>query len=261
MPARTAPGQAAVHTMAECHLQSDLGHTQTLPRAGGSLVTPCHMHAGGSSLEIDQASFSQEPGSGVVGTVGVTTVAVGTLEWVQQHCPGDQAAKAPASQKADPRQFECAPSYSQSHDETSDTLLCTPPSLSTEDLPAPSAQHLRASSSLDEQADGVAGRTASGGQASTSGASGGMIVFVGINGRLAGSLEVQDRLRPDAAATITGLRSSGAEAVLLSGGGPLQHALGSCLCLSLSLSTRASRTSAAQYRGHLMPDGACQGWQ
>ena len=155
----------------------------------------------------------------MVGTVGATTVAVGTLEWVQQHCPSDQAADAPASQRAGPRHFGCAPFHSQSRDETSDTLLCTPPSLRTEDLPAPSAQHARASSSLDVEADGAAGRTASGGQASTSGASGGMTVFVGINGRLAGHLEVQDRLRPDAAATITGLRSSGVEAVLLSGGG------------------------------------------
>ena len=215
------------------------------------------MHAGGPSLEIDQASFSQEPGSGVVGTVGVTTVAVGTLEWVQQHCPSNQAAEAPASQQADPRQFDCAPSYSQSRDETSDTLLCTPPVLSTEDLPAPSAQHSRAGSSLDAGADGAADCAASGGQASTSGASGGMTVFVGIDGRLAGSLEVQDRLRPEAAATIAALRSSGVEAVLLSGGGRLNIPWGHVNAIPLSFCLVSTGTSAALYRGTL-PDGACQ---
>ena len=236
-------------------MQPDLGpatHMQT-PRARAPLVTSCHVRAGGPSLEIDQASFSQEPGSGVVGTVGVTTVAVGTLEWVQQHCPSDQAGAAPASHEAGPRQFECAPSYSQYRDDTSNTLLCTPPSLRTEDLPAPSAQHARASSSLDEEAGVAADRTASGGLASTSGASGGMTVFVGIDGRLAGTLEVQDRLRPDAAATITGLRSSGVEAVLLSGGGGFNIPWGHAFPFRLVQAESAQLITEAT-----LPDWACQ---
>ena len=41
--------------------------------------------AGGGREGVQEGSFTQQPGSGVVGTVGGRRVTVGSLEWVQEH--------------------------------------------------------------------------------------------------------------------------------------------------------------------------------
>ena len=129
-------------------------------------------------------SFVQEPGSGVTATVAGRRVSVGTLEWVTR--------QAQAQQQQQEQQAAAAGA----------ALL-----------------------SLDEQeqqaaADAATAELAAAERAVAVSRPGHILVYVGVDGRAAGTIEIADELRPDAAATVAQLQRMGVRAVMLSGDQP-----------------------------------------
>ena len=130
--------------------------------------------AGGAGYTAVDGSFVQEPGSGVTATVAGKRVSVGTLEWVtrqQQQQPQPDAALAAAG-TAEP-----------------------PPGAATS-----------SSSGGDAQAPAAAAAAAAAATAVAASKPGHILVYVGLEGRVAGTIEVADELRPDAAYTVQQLQ-------------------------------------------------------
>ncbi|PSC75437.1 copper-transporting ATPase chloroplastic [Micractinium conductrix] len=153
-------------------------------RGGNGATSSSDSDGSGAGYAADEGSFVQEPGSGVTATVAARRVAVGTLEWVTREAAAQQLGGGTASS------------------------------------PAP----LR---SLDQQEAEEAAAAAASAAASTSAAAaavaavatqpGHILVYVGIDGQLAGAIEIADELRADAAHTVQQLKRMGVQAVMLSG--------------------------------------------
>ena len=142
-------------------------------RGGNGATSSSDSDGSGAGYAADEGSFVQEPGSGVTATVAARRVAVGTLEWVTREAAAQQLGGGTASS------------------------------------PAP----LR---SLDQQEAEEAAAAAASAAASTSAAAaavaavatqpGHILVYVGIDGQLAGAIEIADELRADAAHTVQQLK-------------------------------------------------------
>lgn len=170
-------------------------------------------------MEVQDGTFRQEPGSGVSGIVQGCSVAVGNLEWVHLHSQSQSASQQPSAEQP-----------SSSHPTTTPSRHAASPSNSSISHSDVAPLSKRCSSSVDEASpsnsstdvdnDSMQERQNSNGGASSSQASGnsGLItVYVGVDGKLAGSFKISDQLRSDAAATIRGLQQQGLDAILLSG--------------------------------------------
>ena len=156
-----------------------------------------------SSYTAIDGSFVQEPGSGVTATVEGRRVAVGTLEWVtrqQQQAAAEAAAAAAAG-------AEGMSSGAASGDGAPGTL-----------------QQQRAA--VDAEIASAAAATAS--------RPGHILVYVGLDGRVAGTIEIADELRPEAASTVQQLK------VRL-----FPAPVGSSACSLLQCFKHASQTCAA----------------
>ncbi|KAL4434160.1 hypothetical protein ABPG75_000601 [Micractinium tetrahymenae] len=149
----------------------------------------------------EEGSFVQEPGSGVTASVGGRRVSVGTLEWVTRPAH-EQAAGAAAAADAAPG------------------VLC---SLDEQEAFEAAA----ASGSNNGSSNGSSGNRSEPSRAAAVAAAavaasrpGHILVHVGIDGELAGTIEIADELRPDAANTVAQLQRMGIQAVMLSGDQP-----------------------------------------
>lgn len=130
----------------------------------------------------EEGSFVQEPGSGVTASVAGRRVSVGTLEWVTRPAE-EQAAGAAAAADA-------APGVLHSLDEQE------------------ALQAAAASGGSSNGGSRAEPRRAAAAAATAAAASrpGHILVYVGIDGQLAGAIEIADELRPDAAVTIAQLQ-------------------------------------------------------
>ena len=166
--------------------------------------------AGRAGYTAVDGSFVQEPGSGVTATVAGKRVSVGTLEWVtrQQQLQPEAASSTAAAAAESP----------------SDAAT--------------------SSSSGDAQATAAAAATAATAVAASK--PGHILVYVGLDGRVVGTIEVADELRPDAAYTVQQLQvrlceGGGCEWVGRKGGGSVDPWVrrgwgskpASCCCMPL----------------------------
>lgn len=142
--------------------------------------------SGAGQHVAEEGSFVQEPGSGVTASVAGRRVSVGTLEWVTRPAE-EQAAGAAAAADA-------APGVLHSLDEQD-------------------AMRAAAAGSGSSNNGGGGSSMAAPSQASVAAATaaaisrpGHILVYVGIDGQLAGTIEIADELRPDAAKTIAQLQ-------------------------------------------------------
>ncbi len=137
-------------------------------------------YAGLPSLDIDAGSFRQEPGAGVLASIGGEQVCIGSQEWVTRHLllgqgQGQQEAAAIAAAQL---------------------------------LALEAWQELDCASDSDAAGSGVQQQAA---------ATGHTRVYVSRGGQLLGAIELADRVRADAAATVAELQSQGLRVVMLSG--------------------------------------------
>ena len=132
-------------------------------------------------MSAEEGSLQQEPGSGIIGQVNGTSVAVGNLEWVNLH--GSGSGPISISSRAD--------------------------GLPGLEIPLANGR------SRSSECASTSGR-----QSETDLAPGHSAVYVSINGRLAGVLHVADTLRPGAWETVQALRRRGLHVGLLSGRAP-----------------------------------------
>ena len=148
--------------------------------------------SGGSSGEYsaDEGSFVQEPGSGVTATVAGRRVSVGTLEWVTR--PWQQQAQHAQEGEQQGSKPPAPALISLDEQERQLAAAATGPG-------APAAA----------PADGGVAALAAAEQAVAVSRPGHILVYVGIDGRAAGTIEIADKLRPDAAATVQQLQVGG----------------------------------------------------
>ncbi|KAL4430152.1 hypothetical protein ABPG77_004934 [Micractinium sp. CCAP 211/92] len=166
--------------------------------SNGSSSASCNGNGSGAGQHVaEEGSFVQEPGSGVTALVAGRRVSVGTLEWVTRPAE-EQAAGAAAAADA-------APGVLHSLDEQD-------------------AARAAAAGSGSSNNGGGGSSMAAPSQASVAAATaaaisrpGHILVYVGIDGQLAGTIEIADELRPDAAKTIAQLQRMGIQPVMLSG--------------------------------------------
>ena len=154
-----------------------------------------------SSYTAVEGSFVQEPGSGVTATVAGRRVAVGTLEWVTRQPQQEQQAAAAAAAASGAGAEGGALSGS---------------ARSGGGAPSP----------LQQQPAAVEAEIASA-AAATASRPGHILVYVGLDGRVAGTIEIADELRPHAASTVQQLT------VRLRPAPP-----GSCACSAMLAHTR-----------------------
>ena len=146
--------------------------------------------AGAISIDVEDGSLQQEPGSGIRGQVNGTFVAVGSMDWV---CPNSEPS--PSSEQP----------YHLSHNGV--------PALESPSSADRYKESQEASTSGKERGDLAPGHTA---------------VYVSIDGRLAGVMHVADTIRPEAWETVQALRQRGLRVGLLSGECP--HSPLFCMC-------------------------------
>lgn len=146
----------------------------------------------------EEGSFVQEPGSGVTASVAGRRVSVGTLEWVTRPAR-EQAAGAAAAADA-------APGVLQSLDEQ-EALEAAARATETA---AVAGSNVNGSSSSSRAGPSQAAAAAA--AAATASRPGHILVYVGIDGQLAGTIEIADELRPDAAKTVAQLQVGSAGA-------------------------------------------------
>lgn len=215
----------------------------------GNLTEAIILHAGNLQLDVQDGTFRQEPGSGVSGQVQGTTVAVGNLDWVRSHSQTDTstAGSRPHGNSNGSSQRHASAEVKQREESSasSDDISSSSSSRST-------SSHSNGSSSngselhlLDDSItqSSTSSRAAEEAETSTSGrteaeGAGIMTVYIAVNGKLAGVFEIQDQLRPDAAATIRGLQQQGIDTILLSGreSAAFYCAMPSCATLCCNLS-------------------------
>lgn len=149
------------------------GSTHPLAKA----IAAAAAAGGGGDLAAEDGSFVQEPGSGVTATVAGRRVSVGTLEWVTRP-PQQQQQAAPEARGEDGQPAAAAPLISLDEQERQ--------------APAPTP--------------GAAADLAAAEAAVATSRPGHILVYVGVDGQAAATIEIADELRPDAAATIQQLQ-------------------------------------------------------
>ena len=176
---------------------------------------------GGAAAQYtaEDGSFVQEPGSGVTATVAGRRVSVGTLEWVTRPWQAQQAQQA--------QQQGEQPGEEQPVGEQPGAALI---SLDEQERRLAAAAAGGASSAPCSTAELAAAE-----QAVAASRPGHILVYVGIDGRAAGTIEIADELRPDAAATVQQLqvRRRAAAAATLCGAielGALRCTVGHARC-------------------------------
>ena len=137
----------------------------------------------------EEGSFVQEPGSGVTATVAGRRVSVGTLEWVTRPWHAQQAQQA--QQQSEQQQGEQPPG-----EQPGSALI----SLDEQE------RRLAAAAAGGASGDASTAELAAAEQAVAVSRPGHILVYVGIDGRAAGTIEIADELRPDAAATVQQLQ-------------------------------------------------------
>jgi len=157
----------------------------------------------GSSFSAEEGSFHQEPGSGAVATVAGHRVSVGTLDWVMQQGaglpPGGQQHLAMIQARL---QAITTGSSGKSSSSSSSSSSSQP------DVQLSAAAGLASTGTV---AGGTSGST------TREPLTGHTQVFVGIDGRVMGLLDVADIIRPDARRTVRELQQQGIQTVMLSG--------------------------------------------
>ena len=154
-------------------------------------------------------------------------MAVGNLDWVRSHSQADASASKPYTDPSN---------RSSTHAPYAEDLLSSQGRASSNSSSSSSSRSSsRMGDAVNDSDQQNAARSRSGEQASSSGASGTgdagvMTVYVGIDGRLAGTFEIRDQLRPDAAATVRGLQQQGIDTILLSG----ERSVTFAICTELS---------------------------
>jgi Cu+-exporting ATPase len=129
--------------------------------------------------QIQDGTFEQEPGSGASATIDGRRIAVGSLDWVERQVSNSQAS---VSNPAEPT------SASETRNPAPPTGDAKPQGLS--------AKPQR----LSELA----------GQGQT-------VIYVSIDGQVAGAVAMADEVRSDAADTVEGLRRLGLQTAMVSG--------------------------------------------
>ena len=206
----------ATGNMQLCHMTA----LQTVTEYSPSFLCvskPC-VHTGNADLDVQDGTFRQEPGSGVCGQVQGISVAVGNLDWVHSHSQTDAISSNTQSDHSSnggsSHRASAAGKLSEPARISSDSSSSSTSSSSSSDN---GLGHAMNDNSQDSDASLRSGEQASTSGRSAAGEAGVMTVYVGVNGKLAGVVEMRDELRPDAAATIRGLQQQGIDTILLSG--------------------------------------------
>ncbi|KAJ9508304.1 hypothetical protein QJQ45_011811 [Haematococcus lacustris] len=179
------------------------------------------------NLELQPGSFLQEPGSGVRAVVGGRLVCVGSLDWLQR-----QGAAVATPPTQGPTQTHPPPHHLTPHPASAPPAAQAPGDpLSPAPTPIPASpspaqrqgdKSNAVGSSVQQQGPdapaGAAGQEVSAGQAQGRGASTSHTrVYVSVDGRLAGCIDVQDAVRGDAPSTVAALQAQGVRCLMLSG--------------------------------------------
>ena len=158
-------------------------------------------NAGGASSSgaphqytAEEGSFVQEPGSGVTATVAGRRVSVGTLEWVTRPWQAQQAQQQ-GEQAGEQQPAEQQGSALISLDEQERRLAAAAVGSGSD-----------GSTSSSSSSGSTTAELAAAEQAVAASRPGHILVYVGIDGRAAGTIEIADELRPDAAATVQQLQ-------------------------------------------------------
>lgn len=134
--------------------------------------------------QIQDGTFEQEPGSGASATIDGRRIAVGSLDWVERQVSNSQA------------------SVSQNPAE--------PTSASEPHNPAQPTMNAAKSQGLDAKRPGLGRLSELAGQGQT-------VIYVSIDGQVAGAVAMADEVRSDAADTVEGLRRLGLQTAMVSG--------------------------------------------
>ena len=190
----THPIAKAIAKAAAQAAQAGSGSGHGSNGSGSAHVTS---NGSGGAYVAEDGSFVQEPGSGVTATVAGRRVAVGAREWVTR--------KQQQQQQQQQQQPEDAASGAAAI-----------PSLAQQEAAAAASGVSGVSLSLSSMGDAEAAAA----EAAAASRPGHILVYVGIDGRLAAAVEIADELRPDAASTVQRLQRLGVRVVMLSGDQP-----------------------------------------
>eukprot|EP00887_Chlorella_sp_A99_P000769 scaffold5.g769.t1 len=150
---------------------------------------------GAPAPEAEEGSFVQEPGSGVTARVGGRLVSVGTMEWVTRSGRPEEQQQQAESRQASGAAAGPGPGS---------LAAAAGGSGADSGAPAPSP----AAAAAGEAAEEARVRP------------GHILVHVGLDGQLVGSIEMADELRPEAAATVAALQRMGLRPLMLTGDAP-----------------------------------------
>ncbi|GAQ77947.1 Cation transport ATPase [Klebsormidium nitens] len=189
--------QASSHPLAKAVVQAASSRGHVIPR-------------------IQDGTFEQEPGSGASATIDGRRIAVGSLDWVERRASNGSASVKPQT-----------PSDVETSTSQTPIIPRTPSNPRSFDKQTPSDSKILGSQTATDD------ETASTPEAASAGAKppnpaglgrlpdlakqGQTVVYVSIDGRVAGAVAMEDEVRPDAAGTVEGLRKLGLRTAMISG--------------------------------------------
>jgi Cu+-exporting ATPase len=143
--------------------------------------------------QIQDGTFEQEPGSGASATIDGRRIAVGSLDWVERQVSNSQAS---VSKPQNPGEPTSAP---EPHN----------PAQPTGDAAKPQG--------LNAKPQGLSAKPQGLGRLSELAGEGQTVIYVSIDGQVAGAVAMADEIRSDAAETVEGLRRLGLQTAMVSG--------------------------------------------